>query len=204
MLLWQVSALPARGVYANFLVHLDGLDCLPAHSRAVRGAPPETRLRLCAALHPCGDARTTQLEPHAPHAEQVLEVVQAITHCLDLSSEVLVVAIVCVEEVLRKEPSYLRVYTLRPTLIVACLIAVKLTDDFVSTRRCWEKLRKAFDDLHFERLLLAEQRMALAIDHRLPIGTIYQRYADGLYELANEWSGETRTAPQVLADEFWS
>ena len=129
---------------------------------------------------------------------------QAITHCLDLSSEVLVVAIVCIEEVLRKEPSYLRVYTLRPMLIVACLLAVKLTDDFESTRRCWKKLREAFDDLDFEWLLVAEQRMALAIDHCFPIGAIYQRYADGLYQLANEWSGETRTAPQVLVDEFWS
>ena len=89
-------------------------------------------------------------------------------------------------------------------LIVACLIAVKLTDDFVSTRRCWKKLRTAFDDLDFEWLLAAEQRMLIAIDHRLPMGAIYQVYADGLYELANEWGGETRTAPRVLVDEFWS
>ena len=128
---------------------------------------------------------------------------QAVTRCLNLSSEVLVVAIVCIEKVLRKHPTYLRVYTLRPMLIAACLIALKFTDDYVDTRKCWKKLRAAFDDLDFDWLLVAEEQMVMAIDHHLPMGITYQNYADAMYRVANERSGEERTAPRMLDNEVW-
>ena len=50
----QVSTLPTRGLYGRVLVHLDGLERAPAHSRAVRGARlacgpygPASRRRAC-------------------------------------------------------------------------------------------------------------------------------------------------------------
>ena len=42
---------------------------------------------------------------------QVLQVVEAITHCLDLTSEVLVVAVVMIETVLRKFRAGVHVHT---------------------------------------------------------------------------------------------
>ena len=139
----------------------------------------------------------------AMHA-QVLQVVEAITHCLDLTSEVLVVAVVCIETVLKKRRAGVHVHTVRPMLIAACLIALKFTDDvYFSMTACWKQLRTAFDNLDFDWLLAVEEQMLLAIDFHLPFGNTYQVYADALYRVANERTGEERVAPTMLANDFW-
>ena len=134
---------------------------------------------------------------------QVREVVEALTHCLRLSSEVLVMAVVVFEKVIRVDPSIVRVYTMRPMLIGACLIALKHADDFVDTRRCWRRLRQVFDTLEFDHLLAIEEKLLKIIDYRLPMGIIYQTYAEALCLVANDAKGVNRAAPTVLADEYW-
>ena len=165
--------------------------------------PAPFAVRLERACDPRAVTIATQCNVDAMHA-QVLQVVEAITHCLDLTSEVLVVAIVCIEAVLKRCRAGLHEHTLRPILIAACVIALKFNDDFhFSMTACWKRLRTAFNNLDFDWLLAAEEQMLLAIDFHLPFGNIYQVYADALYRVANEWTGEERVAPTVLANDFW-
>lgn len=127
---------------------------------------------------------------------------EALTHCLRLSSEILVAAVVVFEEVIRINSSILRVYTMRPMLTGACLIALKHADDFVNTRECWRRLRTAFDTLEFDHMLAIEQKLLKILDYQLPIGVIYQTYANALCLVANNAKGVDRAPLQVLAEEY--
>ena len=193
--LWQVSALRHRGFDADILAFLDGLGYPLPHSTSIRGASPS--------IIPARSLAIVMRWSSPVAIAQVREVVEALTHCLRLSNEVLVTAVVVFEKFIRVDPSIVRVYTMRPMLIGACLIALKHNDDFVDTRRCWRRLRRVFDDLEFDHLLGIEKKLLKLIDYRLPMGIIYQTYAEALCLVANDAKGVNRAAPIVLADEYW-
>ena len=93
----------------------------------------------------------------------------------------------------------LQSFALRPLLVATCVLAVKITNDEVTTNT--ERLSRLgldFTALTPTHLLELERQVLVLLGHRMPSGQIYQRYADALFGAANMRTGKGLAAPDML------
>ena len=80
-----------------------------------------------------------------PRLADVSELVDAIVGCLRLDTREIVVAMVLLEALLVRQGPMLQIYTTRPLLVAACILARKLTHDReIATRRCVDAMKDYF------------------------------------------------------------
>lgn len=110
----------------------------------------------------------------------------------------LVMAYALVESVLRNFPTTMRVNSVRPLLLGACFIACKTArDEDLELCQCYESLCDVLD-VDLALLSRIEHQMLELLHWRVPMGPIYQTYANAIFDSASRHLGRTVAAPNVL------
>jgi len=119
--------------------------------------------------------------------------------CLNVGE--LVLAYACVERALVTHRTLMRTYSVRSMLLGACVIACKVSRDHeVKLHDCFGRVRDVLNRLQLKLLARIEHQMLECLHWRLPMGRIYQTYADALFAAASCALGLPLDVPHVLAD----
>ena len=103
-----------------------------------------------------------------------------------------------VESVLRNFPTTMRVNSVRPMLLGACFIACKTSrDEDLELSQCHESLCDVLD-VDLALLSWVEHQMLELLHWCVPMGSVYQTYANAIFDSASRHLGRTVTAPNVL------
>ena len=110
---------------------------------------------------------------------------QLVALTLDMTAADLVVAYVLIERVVLRCASAIRLFTIRPFILTACVLAVKLAHDkAITTRMCYDRLHGVFCALTMQGLTSYESQLLLILDFEIPSGRLYQNFANELFAAA--------------------
>ena len=88
-------------------------------------------------------------------------------------------------------------------LIVLMVLAHKAVHDrVIRTSTCWVALAddRTLDALTCRRIANLEWDVMDVLGWQVPVGDVYQMYADALFDVANGAAAQPRAAPDVLAE----
>ena len=137
-----------------------------------------------------------------PPVAAINDFVTVLAERLHMTVNDLVLAYVLFEKVIIAQRSTLRSFTVRPLLVAASVLAVKISsDEVITTADCFAALEADFTALDSYHLTDLMTQLLIILGYRIPSGPIYQTYADALFAASNDLTGDSQAAPKMLCDD---
>jgi hypothetical protein len=134
--------------------------------------------------------------PHIPHETTLRTLVSFLVFRFNMEDSDLILAFTLLEHIMREKRGLLHTYSVRPLLLVCCMIALKVSNDFqVTTRRCLRAVKDVFTTMSVQYASFVEYFLIDLIDWQLPRGTIYTTYSWALWQMG--------AAPPRLPGGIW-
>ena len=111
----------------------------------------------------------------------------------------LVVAALLMDRLTRARPRWVQPRGLRMVVIVTTIIAHKLVHETViTTEDCCGALADLWPDLCVARVGRMEYQLMDALGWNIPVGDVYQIYANAVFDCYNETAPAPMAAPQII------
>lgn len=134
-----------------------------------------------------------------PPEQAMLEHVALINDRLMGGVSELVAAVLLMDRLTRARPQWVQPRGLRMVVIVATIVAHKLVrETVITTEDCCAALADLWPELCVARVGSVEYALMDALNWEIPVGQIYQIYADAVFNCHNETAPVPMAAPQII------